>query len=248
MPRTTNELFALFFDPKAPWAFVIGSLAIAVAGSALYSLLTTWLGGDVQTQLLLLASSLLVVLCAVFVLRQAVRLWAQHSSRGLLMVPEQERAPTYGGLVLPVGLNQHGPERAILEWHVRQGQLRYCWLLASAEASRSGKVSDLRQYLHEQNVVVHVIEIANAMRPFESYTAAMVALREARVLRGAWPVSMDITGGTATMSVGLALAAREQEVAIQYYPARFDRTGNIRPNSAEAPLLVALVAHPQEPT
>lgn len=245
--RRINELFALFFDPKIPWAFVIGSLAIAVAGSALYGLLTLWLGTNIFVQMALLLGSLLVVVAAVFVLRQTVRFWARRTDRGQLIVPEHDRAPTYGGLILPVGLNPHGAEQAILDWHIRHRTLRHCWLLASAQVKTHGKLSDLRQFLFEQNVDVHVVDIADATRPVESYRATVTALREAQALQGAWPASVDITGGTAAMSVGIALAAREHEVPIQYYPSQFESTGALRPNSAEAPLLVALVEAPQEP-
>ena len=53
--------------------------------------------------------------------------------------------------------------------------------------------------------------------------------------RQALPVAVDITGGTAVMSVGMALAARNWDTSAQYYPAVYNKEGNVIINSATAP-------------
>ncbi len=246
--RRWTEFFALFFDPTVPLAFVIGSLAIAVAGSALYTLLSVLVGTDVPSQLQLLIGSLAIVIVSVLLLRQAVGLWMRRQRKGVLIVPENEQAQAHTSLMLPVGLNPSGAERAVISHHAHSGTLRHCWLLITPQVEASTKFGDLRQYLLDSNVEAHVLKVANANQVYESYAGALDAIRAAQATRGAWPLIADITGGTAVMSVGIALAAREQGVPIQYYPASYQAgTGGVNPDSASAPLLVAFVTGQETP-
>lgn len=240
--RSTNELFALFFDPKVPAAFTIGTLAVAVAGSALSELLKMWLGTSPLAQGILFIGSLLVVALSVLILRQAVHFWLRHQERSKLVVPEHQQVPGLGGLILPLGVNPGGAEQAIIVWHVRRGTLRHCWLLVSPEARDTTKFGNIKQWLQEQNVEVHTIDVEDVYQAAASYRATLQALDEAQGLerRGAWPALVDVTSGTAVMSVGIALAARERGAAIQYYPTRYAKqTGSVVPDAATAPLLVA---------
>jgi hypothetical protein len=146
-PRRWNELFALFFDPTVPATFVIGSLALAVAGSALYTLLSMLVGTDFSSQGQLFLGSLAIVIISVLVLRQAVRLWIRRQRQGVLIVPENEQAQAHPSLLLPVGVNPRGAERTIIRHHARQGVLRHCWLLITPQVEASAKFGDLRQEL-----------------------------------------------------------------------------------------------------
>jgi len=241
-PRRWNEFFALFFDPTVPVTFIVGSLAIAVAGSALYTLLSEIIGTDTPSQIQLFLGSLAIVIISVFVLRQAVRFWIRHQSKGILIVPENEQAQAHKSLILPIGVNPIGAERGIIHHHARHGVLRHCWLLVTPQVETSAKLGELRQYLLESNVEPHILRLKNAHQVGESYAATLDAVRVARATRDAWPLIADITAGTAVMSVGIALAAREQGVSIQYYPAIYQAdTGSLNPDSASAPLLVAFV-------
>lgn len=246
-PRRWNEQFALFFDPTVPIAFIVGSLALAVAGSALYSVLSAWIGVDAPSQLWLLAGSLLAVIAAVLALRQAVRLWVQRQGRGQLVVPPEQRAEAHASLILPVGLSPTGAEPAIIGYHARNGVLKHCWLLVSREVEASKKLGDLRQLLLDSGAEPHIVRVASIYELAESYTAALDAIRAARATRGALPLIADMTGGTAVMSVGLALAAREQGVPLEYYGANYRvETGSVDTTSGTAPQLVAFVAGAQE--
>ncbi|HWQ13965.1 MAG TPA: hypothetical protein VNL77_14290 [Roseiflexaceae bacterium] len=241
-PLRWSDLFALFFDPRVPLAFLVGSLALGVAGSAAYALLTDLLGVSRQAQGGIVLGAVLVLLFATGLLRQAVLLWVARRTPGQLRVPPAEQVVPQRALVLPVGLNDPGPERRILEHHVRNATLRHCWLVVSAEVQGSAKLSNLRQWLAEQNVDAHTLKISDPFSLAESYDAASEAIRAAGVLRDALPVAVDITGGTAVMSVGLALAAREHGVEIHYYPAIYSRSGALKPGSADAPMVAAYVA------
>ena len=241
--RRWNELFALFFDPSVPLAFVVGSLALAIAGSALYSLLSAWLGSEPPGQAALLLSSLVVVLFAVVLLRQSVHFWIRRQKSGLLIIPDGEQVAPHKSLILPVGLSQKGAEQAIIAYHARNGILRYCWLLVSEQVEQSPKFGDLRQFLFESNVEMHVIRVDDIRNAAASYKATQDAIRAARAVRNAEPIIADITSGTAVMSVGIALAAREHHIPVQYYPATYQPgTGQVNPNSASAPALVAFVS------
>jgi len=80
-----------------------------------------------------------------------------------------------------------------------------------------------------------MIDIADATSLDETFRATMQASRGAHGLVQALPVAVDITGGTAVMSVGMALAARNWDTPVQYYPAVYNREGNVIINSATAP-------------
>lgn len=245
-PTRWTDLFALFFDPRVPIAFVIGSLALAVAGSAVYALLIDMFGSTRWVQFGLLIGTLLIVLFAVLTLQQAIRFWSRRPIEQL-QVPADQQVAAHGGLVLPVGLRGDGPERPILLWHLRDQRLRHCWLLVSKQVQASAKFGDLRQWLLEQNVDVHPVQVADPHAVASAYEATVEALEAARIVRGAWPPVVDITGGTAMMSVGIALAAREQGVAIQYYPSHYDAQGRVMVGSATAPLLAAFVMPQEQP-
>jgi hypothetical protein len=240
MRRPFGEHFSIFFEPRAPAAFLVGSLALGVAGSAAYSLLSALLGNTLWAQGGLLLSAVLVLLFAAGVLNRAGQVLAARAARGRLAIPDHQQIAAHAGLVLPVGLREHGPEWPILEWHVRMRVLRHCWLLVTPQIARSVKLGNLRQWLLEHDVEVHVREVADPLTLRPTYDAASESLVEAKTLRGALPVAVDITGGTAMMSVALALAAREAGVPVQYYPATYDSDGTVR-SGAEAPLLAAFV-------
>lgn len=245
--RRWNELFALFFDPTVPIAFFFGSLAVAVASSALFGVFTNLFGTATPALLWMVLASVAVVMLAVLALRQTAAVWARRQQQRQLIIPEHQQAPRLGSLVLPVGLSQPGAERAIIEWHVDGGKLRHCWLLVSEQVKQSSKFGDLRQNLLESNVECHTVEIADAKEFASAYYATLTALAESQSLaaRGAWPALVDITGGTAVMSAGIALAAREVGASLQYYPARYEQ-GRLIIDSASAPQLVALVSTKEE--
>lgn len=242
-----RDVFSIFFEPRVPVAFLAGSLALGIAGSAAYALLSALLGASLWAQGGLLLSAVLVLLFAAGVIQRALDIRARRRLRGRLTIPERQRMPPRAGLVLPVGLGRNGPELPILEWHLQDATLRHCWLVVSGAVQGSAKLGDLRQWLLERNVEVHTLAIRDPYSLAESYAAAADALRAAPVLRGALPLAVDLTSGTAMMSVGLALAAREHGAAMQYYPARYDLAGKVVPGSAEAPLLVALVETEETP-
>lgn len=228
-----SGFLAQFLDSRAPLLFIIASLVLAVLGNALYELVLLIFGEQPMTLLGIIIGAALIFPLLYWGLRQAIETIARQ--RPMVKVEPVEQIKPHAGLVLPVGLSQHGPERAILEWHLRSATLRDCWLIVSPEVEKSAKLGDLKQWLIEQDVDVHTMPISNATSLEDAFRATMQALHEAQTSSRALPVAVDITGGTAVMSVGLALAARNWSVPLQYYPAVYGKDGTLLINSATAP-------------
>jgi hypothetical protein len=231
--RRLSEFLAQFLDSRAPLLFIVASLVLAMLGNALYELVLLTFGEQPVTLIGIILGAALIFPLLFWGLRRAIETIARRNP--IIDVKPAEQIEPHAGLILPVGLSPSGPERAILAWHLRNATLRDCWLIASPEVQNSAKLSDLRQWLIEQNVDVHTVPIANATSLEDIFRAAMQALREAQASSRAQPVAVDITGGTAVMSVGLALAARNWNAPLQYYPAVYGRDGSLLINSATAP-------------
>ncbi len=239
-PRRLSEFLAQFLDSRAPLLFIVASLVLAMLGNALYELVLLTFGAQPMTLLGIIIGAALIFPLLFWFLRQAIETIARRTP--IIEIEPAEQIQPHAGLILPVGLSQPGPERAILAWHLRNATLRDCWLIASPEVQQSAKLSDLRQWLVEQNVDVHTAPIANATSLEDIFRAAMQALREAQASPQAQPVAVDITGGTAVMSVGLALAARNWHAPLQYYPAVYGKDGTLLINSATAPKQIVFAA------
>jgi hypothetical protein len=233
--RRLSEFLAQFLDSRAPLLFIVASLALAMLGNALYELVLLTFGEQPVTLIGIIVGAALIFPLLYWGLRQALAAIARQPS--FVEVAPAEQIQPHAGLILPVGLSQPGPERAILEWHLRNATLRVCWLIVSPEVQERAKtkVSDLKQWLIERNVDVHTEPISNATSLEDVFCAAMQVLDAAQKRPRAQPVAVDITGGTAVMSVGLALAARNWSAPLQYYPAVYGKDGTLLINSATAP-------------
>lgn len=230
-----GDFLAPFLDSRAPVLFIVASLVLAMLGNALYELVLLMFGAQPITLIGIIVGSALIFPFLVWSIRRVIEGIA--GKQQTIEVIPAERIEPHSALVLPVGLRSQGPERAILEWHQPGRVLRDCWLIVSSQvrSDAQSKVSDLTQWLIENNVDVHIIDIADATSLDETFRAAMQALREAHGPVQALPVVVDITGGTAVMSVGMALAARNWNTPVRYYPAVYNREGNVIINSATAP-------------
>lgn len=230
-----GDFLAPFLDSRAPVLFIVASLVLAMLGNALYELVLLVFGEQPMTLIGIIVGSALIFPFLVWSIRRVIEGIA--GKQQTIEVIPAERIEPHSALVLPVGLRSQGPERAILEWHQPGRVLRDCWLIVSSQvrSDAQSKVSDLTQWLIENNVDVHIIDIADATSLDETFRAAMQALREAHGPVQALPVVVDITGGTAVMSVGMALAARNWNTPVRYYPAVYNREGNVIINSATAP-------------
>ncbi|MCU0490907.1 MAG: hypothetical protein MUD01_04945 [Chloroflexaceae bacterium] len=227
--------FAIFFDPKLPLLFIVGSVALAVLGNAVYDLLTDVVGAQPQTLLSVSVVAVLIFFLAVLAFQRIV---ARSRPRQSPAIPAEQQAAPHAALILPVGLNESGPERAIINWHLQQRRLRHCWLLASPKVQADPKFGDLKQWLLEENVEAHVVSIADEYQSQMSYQAVMQALDEAQTKLDSRPWIVDITSGTKAMTAGMVLACRDTNTALQYLASTRNARGE--PTDESVVMTVAL--------
>ncbi|HEU4326772.1 MAG TPA: hypothetical protein VFS21_26770 [Roseiflexaceae bacterium] len=227
-PSSPNDLFRPFLETRVPLLFLIGSLALAVLGNATYELLTTTFGATPEFLIGLIASAILIFTFVALSFRRLLRaLDARRVVVRNTVAPDQQAEP-HAGLILPVGLNQSGPEQAIVAWHQRNVKLRHCWVLASPEVERSTKFGDLKQRLLEGNTTVHVVSLGDSIQADQVYSEVCAAIAAARRFPDASPLIADITGGTKAMTAGTLLACLAADVTVQYWTVPRDEQGNPR--------------------
>lgn len=235
-----NDLFRQFLETRAPLLFLIGSLALAIFGNAVYELLTRTFGATPEFLIALVIGAVLIF---AFVAVGFRRIATALDRRRVIVqnrVGADQQAEPHAGLILPVGLNPRGAEAAIIAWHRRGATLRHCWLLVSPEVERNAKFGDLRQGLLEGGVTPHVIGIDDAIEAGDVYRRVQAAIAEARRFADAAPLIADITGGTKAMTAGTLLACLEAGVPTQYWSAPRDQDGNPRLVEEGSPMKVVV--------
>lgn len=237
-----NSLFRQFLETRAPILFLIGSIALALLGNAIYELLTSTFGATPEFLIALVIGAILIFAFVALAFRRLLRALDRRRVVVQNAVRPDQQAEPHAGLILPVGLNPRGAEAAIIAWHQRGAALRHCWLLASLEVKQNPKFGDLRQALLERGVTPHIVTIGDAVQAEQVYTRVRDAIAEARLFVDAAPLIADITGGTKAMTAGTLLACLEAGVAVQYWSVPRDSDGNPRLVEEGSPMKV--VVHP----
>lgn len=236
-----NELFQLFFDPKAPILFVIGSIALGVLGNAVYTLLTGALGVSDAALAGIIVGATLIFALTVLLFRWLVRRLGRIVRPN---VSNEELAAPHSGLILLVGANPSGSESRLIAWHAQQRTLRHCWLVVSPQVQH--RIDSLEFELRERNAVPHRLEIGDVNQAGETYRAVRDGLIESqRLLRDA-PVIVDITGGTKPMTAGAVLACLELDAPMEYLASVRLPDGRPDPQAETQPMLVRVLEPPQE--
>ncbi len=244
--RSLSELTILLFEPRAPLLFLIGSLALAIFGNAIYDLLIAAFDASPQALASLTLTTSIIFVFAIYAFQRLVGAIEQRRWRGVSIVAPDEAATACASLILPVGLKLDGPERAIINWHLQAQTLRHCWLIVTPEVKTSPKFSDLRQELIEQNVDVHMQSIEHPNQAYLSYQATCEAIAEARRKRNAQPLIVDITSGIKAMTAGMVVACRDLGAPIQYLPAPRDAIGQPQIQADLRPMMVRLRPEEEE--
>ncbi len=229
-----TDLFALFFDPKVPVLFLVGSIMLAVIGNGVYDLLLQSFGTTLPTV------ATIVVTATLILIGVTLGFWVlvhRYRVQDEILVPPEQEAQPHTGLILTVGPDPQSAARSIMEWHLKDATLRHCWLMVTPSVEQSQHYKDLRYWLIEQNVVPHVLLITDPEQVDASYTAVKQAIMQARQIVGDKSIIVDITGGLKPMTAGMVLACRELSTAMQYLKARRDDTGRIIPHTAR-PMMV----------
>lgn len=235
-----GDLFRPFLETRAPLLFLVGSIALALLGNAVYELLTQSFGATPEFLIALVIGAVLVFAFVALAFRRLVRALDRRRVVAQNQVGADQLAEPHAGLILPVGLNPRGAEAAIIAWHRRGAALRHCWLLVSPEVADNVKFGNLRQGLLDGGTTPHIVMIDDAIQAGEVYGRVRDAIAEARRFTDATPLIADITGGTKAMTAGTLLACLEADVATQYWSTARDREGNPRMVEDGCPMKVVV--------
>jgi len=209
--RSYSNAWQLLFSPEAVAPFLIGSLMMAVAGNALYELLTNLLGTSSKAVVGIGLSALLILGGAVLTLKHLLRL--------LRVTPPQinkERPAPHKGLILLVS-NEEICWKSI-EWHL--GSLKHCWLLFSPKSQATAE--KLEEELSAKNVRAKLVFIEDVFDPLEFkqkvediFAALPNGYTESDVI-------LDFIGMTSCASVGSVMACLDERRHKQYTPGVYD--------------------------
>jgi hypothetical protein len=217
-----SDLFALFFDPRVPILFILGSVVLAVVGNGVYDLLLKWRGETVPAIGGIVISAVLIFIVITFGFWALLRRWTRDV---LTVVPSEQQAEPHAGLILSVGPDPKAAARKIIEWHMQNHTLRHCWMIVSPQVEDSQHFRDLRFWLLEHNVEPHTLRVSDPELADLSYDAVRQAVEDARRKLDGAPFIVDITGGLKPMTAGAVLACRDFGVAMQYLKAQRDKDG-----------------------
>ena len=233
-----NDLFALFFDPRVPALFLIGSLVLAVFGNAVYDLLVGAFGTTPQVLVVISLSAILIFVFVVIVLQKLLARRRREAG-----VPEQARAPERRALVLLVSPHSGGGDVTIIEWHARSQRLRHCWLITTSEAS--ARAQSLEYELRQRNVRPYVVDIADANDVMSTYVAVLESIEHALRLAPQEEIVVDISGGTKLMTAGAALACLDSGVQMEYLVPGRQADGSVDRSIEPVPMVIRFQAASQ---
>ncbi len=94
-----NGLFVLFFDPRVPTLFVLGSIVLAVLGNGVYSLLLAVLGTAPSTIGAIVTGALLILIVVTLGFRALVHIFVAKAPP-VPAVPTEHKAIPHAGLIL----------------------------------------------------------------------------------------------------------------------------------------------------
>lgn len=222
MPRRSpTQIFELFFTPRFPLYFVLGALAVGVAGNMLSDLAKRYLApGDEPGRLafiLLVALTSLVILVLLAYGAGAIqrRLIAPPPPYRVVDRPQPRPAR---GLIAFVSLRQRAHLEKALSYHA--DRLEQVWLIATADTE--SLATEIKNEL-ETEKCKFVIQPLN--HPYELLRAKEVVEHIYRSQLGELAeedVVADFTGGTKPMAVGMIFACLSPPRSLQYVPARYD--------------------------
>jgi hypothetical protein len=217
-------------------------LYIVVTGllvQVLINLLSSWLEktlGETPGKALVL---IIIIGAAALVLWAIFRFLDQAPA--VEIVPREEKAPRFSGLVALVGPGR--PDRDPMQQaagvalaHHLAGEgpgesLRAAWLVTSRGEGGGVAVAERFRERYKGQCDVHICTVADPFDLQETYALVRHIYQEEAPQAGLGPdqVVADLTGGTAMMTAGMALACRER------WPMEYV-TG--KPGTVSAPILV----------
>jgi hypothetical protein len=220
MQNNFSQALKLLFNPETILPFLVGSLALAVLGNALYDMLTALVGATLPGFLQVGAIALLILIASAVLLNWKL---SQRLAKLNVDIPieVQQKALElkYKGLILLVS-NLETCETAI-QFHLPE--LRRCWLICSTTTINYAYQLQRRfpQPRFDQPLVINDIYDPLAFRD------CIHGIYTMRLPKG-WQESdviTDYTGMTSHASVGAVLACVKTHRPLQYTPAKLDAQG-----------------------
>ncbi len=217
--HSPKQTFELFFTPRSPVLFLLGALALGVAGNMLSDLAKQYFAPHEETgRLWLILIVALVGLVGLVglafsagVIRQR---WLEPPIYRVLDFSKPEKAR---GLIAFVSLSERAHLEKALDYH--EPQLEWVWLIATSETEAMAE--ELRQAYESAGFQIKVQPLAH---PFELlkikevvehiYATQLEGLPETEVVA-------DFTGGTKPMSAAMIFACLSPTRRLQYVPADY---------------------------
>jgi hypothetical protein len=193
--------------------FVFGSVALAVLGNAVYSILTNALGTTQRPQVVIAATALMLLAAAVWLVSRVI-----GRLRPAPPLANKRSPQPHKGLILLV--SNEPVARKGLDWH--KPKLENVWLVCSGQSHALG--STLREELKAsgtQASIVLIDDVFDVTEVRDKVGHIYDRLSEETELTSN-EVILDFTGMTATASVGSALACMAPDRPLQYTPATYD--------------------------
>lgn len=210
-PKSFTSGLQMMLSAQMLVPFLLGTLALAVLGSAVYQVLTNWLGTQTQAAVQIGASSLLVLM-----VMAALLSYLAGRQRALPPLKNKSAPLQHKRLILLI--SSEALSRKAAQWH--GATLERCWLFCSAESMPIA--SKLQAAMESQGKVADLELIKDVFDPLEYHTKVERIYSE---LPSGWSESdviLDFTGMTACASVGCVLACLNEQRPIQYTPGKFD--------------------------
>ena len=203
----------LLFTPAALFPFLLGSIALAVLGNAVYQLLTNWLGASTHAVCFILAGAVLIVVVTALFLGYLI-----HRARRAAPQIERRSPEPHQGLILLVSAEVVC--RKAIEHH--RPALKHCWLVHSDDPRSADVAKKLRDELQPRLDECELRRIKDVYNPceildtiHEIYRRRPGSLRESDII-------LDFTGMTGCASVGAVMACLGDERPLQYTPGRYN--------------------------
>ncbi len=222
-------MFGLLFDPGVPALFLIGLALSAVLGNACYQLLVNALGNDNLAQVEIIVLSVAALFAVVLGLRGLMR-WRQRGAA--VTISSDVEAEPHRGLIVLVSAGSEKKQAApsSIEHHLKSGELKYVWLVASPEAEEASV--NLKREFGSARVQAIIEPIRDAHSAQETYLAVRAILTRLSAYPADPPLTIDdlivdITGGMRPQEAGALLAADETHCALQYMKALRDERGGV---------------------
>lgn len=213
-----KQTFELFFSSRSPIYFLLGALALAVAGNMLSDLAKHYFAPQGETgRLWLILIGSLASLGALILLAFSAgvirRKWDEPFVYRIIDFSKPTRAR---GLITIVSTNESAHLKKALEYHGEQ--LERVWLLATEDTSATAE--QLKQEYESEDCQIIVQHLGNPFEPLHTkqvveliYSTQLENLSESDVIA-------DFTGGTKPMTAGMIFACLSSKRRLQYIPVK----------------------------